>query len=85
MRNYNERKHYRHVKGMRRIKEDRAQHGNDRRCPCFSAQADKGKGPEFARFADTPTLCSGWCCGNQRKVSGDTMQERKAATVKDWQ
>lgn len=27
--------------------------------------------------AHTPNPCSGPCCGNQRKVSGDTLQEKR--------
>lgn len=80
MRNRGERQFTRQVKGMRRIREDRAQHGNDHSCPCFGKD-----GRTFSRFADTPTPCSSpTCCGNPRKVDGSTMQERRAATVKDW-
>lgn len=79
-RSYPERKHNRYVKGMRRIKEDRAQHGNDHRCPCFAAN---GRGKVFSDFADNPQMCSS-CCGNLRKWEGDTRQERRAAKVEDW-
>lgn len=81
MRSYNERKYKRFIKGMNRIKRDRAQHGNDHSCECFKT---KGQGKEFSRFADNPQLCSGYCCGNQRKVSGPTNQEKRASNVNDW-
>jgi hypothetical protein len=84
-RTYNERKHKRFVKGMKRIKEDRAQHGRDHSCPCFSQQASRGKGAEFARFADTPKVCSNsTCCGNPREVDGPTRQEIRGPRVEEW-
>ncbi len=84
MRTYDERRHNRYVKGMRRLREDRQQHGASRLCSCFDADASSGRGAVFDRFADTPQLCSSWCCGNQRKVSGPTRQERRAADIDDW-
>lgn len=78
--NYADRRYARHVKGMRRLRQDRAEHGSDHSCPCFALEADQGRGSEFSRFADTPTLCSDpGCCGNPRHGWGGlTMQERKA-------
>lgn len=61
-------------KMMRRLKEDRNQHYNDLSCPChFDKKA-------MAKFKEQPARCSGDCCGNQRKVSGRSMQERR----NDW-
>lgn len=85
MRSYDERRHNRKVKGLRRVREDRAQHGADTSCPCFADEVTRGRGAEFARFADTPKACSDpFCCGNTRKVYGPTRQERRAATEADW-
>ncbi len=73
-----ERQQARFTKGMRRIREDRAQHGSDHSCPCFTAD---GHGAAFARFADYPAICSGSCCGNQRRWYGTrTRQEIRS----DW-
>jgi len=84
-RSYNERRWSRHVKGMRRIRADRAEHGNTPpgwvQCDCFSDDATHGRGATFARFADTPQNCS-TCCGNRRQWEGPTLQERRA--VNDW-
>lgn len=88
MRSYNERKHNRFVKGIRRIKEDMAQHGADHSCQCF--EAVKGKGRVFSRFADTPKLCSNpSCCGNPRRggwgvLHDVTIQELKAPKIEEW-
>lgn len=30
-----------------------------------------------ARFKEQPQVCSGHCCGNQRKIEGRSMQERR--------
>jgi len=71
----------RFVKGMRRIKEDRQQHGNDRSCLCFSVDAEHGRGKTFARFADTPNPCNCAACRNPRSGKGRerlTLQERRA-------
>lgn len=78
-RDWAERRWNRYVKGMRRIREDRAQHGNDHSCACFETS---GRGAIFARFADHPQLCSS-CCGNRRKWEGPTRQERR--TVSDYE
>jgi hypothetical protein len=80
-RSYDERKHNRHYKGMRRIREDRAQHGNDHSCLCFKTN---GWGKVFSRFADNPQVCSKECCGNQRKYEGLTIQEEKGPSINDW-
>jgi hypothetical protein len=64
-RSYDYRRYKRYVKGIKRIREDRDQHGNDHSCACFCPDADKGKGAVFARFADTPKICSCWrMCSN---------------------
>ena len=77
-RDYNYRQHKRYVKGIRRIRADRAEHGDDHSCLCFCPDADKGRGYIFSVFADTPKRCSNpGCCGNQRKAYGPTRQERK--------
>ena len=75
------RRYDRYVKGMRRIKEDRAQHGEDHSCPCFDTS---GKGYTFSMFADTPKRCGKSCC-KVRNWAGDTRQEKRAPTVKDWE
>jgi hypothetical protein len=74
-----ERRAARYVKGLRRLRVDRAEHGEDHSCPCFDEDAGRGRGQIFARFADHPTACSGWCCGNPRRWYGErTRQERRA-------
>lgn len=32
---------------------------------------------QIGRLANTPKACSCWMCGNQRRIEGDTMQERR--------
>lgn len=71
-RSYEFRRHKRFVKGIKRIKIDRAEHGDgvwvrpngeaEIVCECFSDDATKGRGKTFARFADTPKHCSCWMC-----------------------
>lgn len=65
---------YRHM--WRRLKEDRNEHYEDLSCACWhDAKA-------MARFKEQPQKCSGYCCGNQRRVFGGyypTMQERRFA------
>lgn len=74
-----ERRRARYLKGMRRIHEDRAEHGTDRSCPCFTAN---GRGRVFARFADHPKVCSGPCCGNPRRHWREpTVHERRVAAA----
>lgn len=69
----------RRAKGMRRLLEDRLQHAVDANCPCLSDEARSGRGKTFARFADTPKICSSpGCCGNPRRRGELTMQERRA-------
>ncbi len=81
-RTYEDRRRNRHYKAMRRIREDRAQHGSSHDCPCFDTS---GRGIIFDGFADTPTRCSSWCCGNPRRHWGlVTVQEMRAPTTKDW-
>lgn len=58
----------------RRLKEDRNQHYNDLRCPCwFDKKA-------MAMFKEQPKRCGWDCCANLRRQFGRyeyTMQERK--------
>ena len=69
----------RRAKGLRRLLEDRLQHAVDGNCPCLSDEARSGRGKIFARFADTPKICSSpCCCGNPRRRGELTMQERRA-------
>lgn len=68
---------------MRRIREDRAEHGADHSCSCFDTS---GRGLTFSQFADNPKMCSGYCCGNPRKWFGElTRQEKKAPRAQDWE
>lgn len=61
---------YRHM--MRRLKEDRNQHYNDTKCPCWSDPK------AMARFKEQPQSCSSpMCCGNKRAFDGPTIQERR--------
>ena len=66
MRTRDERRWRRAVKAWRRIKEDQAQHGQARICECFIPT-----GRTFALYADTPTRCSCWMCGNPRRYFGN--------------
>lgn len=77
-RDYNYRRHKRYVKGIKRIRIDRAEHGNPQNgehrywgstvggpiCECFCEAATHGKGAIFAKFADRPRSCSCWYCTN---------------------
>lgn len=85
-RSYSERRHNRKVKGMRRVREDRAEHGGrETLCECFSPETDRGRGAVFATFADHPKVCSNpGCCGNPRKRGEITNQEKRAPRVDDW-
>ena len=71
------RQRQRHLKMMRRLKEDWNQHYNDLSCRCRTDPK------VMARFADTPAHCSGYCCGNRRRVEKGkdrlTPQERRSA------
>ena len=80
-----ERRWFRYVKGMRRLKQDRMEHSPygqqtlEETCPCFGQPGTKEYGRTFSRFADTPAVCSGPCCGNPRKWYGmDTYCEQRA-------
>ena len=80
-----ERRWFRYVKGMRRLREDRQEHSPtgqetlEEACPCFRPQGTKEFGRIFARFADYPKVCGGICCGNPRRYMGEvTFQEKKA-------
>jgi hypothetical protein len=74
--NKGDRQAVRLTKGMRRIHEDRAEHGSDHSCDCFSAN---GRGKVFARFADYPASCSCMLCSNgtSRRFGFLTVQERR--------
>jgi hypothetical protein len=70
-----ERRYNRYVKGMRRIREDRAQHGSDLWCECFDPD-----GRVFSQFADNPQMIMNpW-----RHFKYPSLQERRAPTVHDW-
>jgi hypothetical protein len=60
---------YRHM--WRRLKEDRNQHYNDLKCPCWTDPRI------ISRFKEQPKLCSCFMCRNRRKDEGLTMQERR--------
>lgn len=81
-----ERRWFRQVKGLRRLTQDKQQHrifGQqtlEEACACFTQPGSKAYGRVFARFADTPKVCSFGCCGNPRKwLKEVTRQERKMA------
>ena len=82
MRNRAERRYNRYVKGLRRLKKDRNQHGGDLDCPCFDDDASKGHGRVFAIFADYPKSCQHVGCKNYRhngwgKSERRTLAERR--------
>jgi hypothetical protein len=84
-RTWNERRWNRFVHATRRMKEDRAQHGNDFLDTKFECECFHPDGRTFSRFADHPKRCSGPCCGNPRRHFGAvTRQERRAGQVGDW-
>lgn len=60
----------------RRLSEDRNQHYAWLECPCLTDRR------AMARFKEQPQLCSGRCCGNQRRWSKGTekltRQEKRA-------
>jgi len=53
----------------RRAQEDANQHYDDLTCPCI-------ENPK-PRFWESPQVCSSWCCGNQRRWAGPSIQERR--------
>lgn len=65
----------------RRLKEDRNQHYDDLRCPCWTDPK------AMARFKEQPKLCSCNMCGNPRRASWAsktarlTIQELRADQV----
>jgi len=67
----------RRIKGMRPLRQDRAQHaGWETHCACLGDEAGQGRGRAFARFADYPQVCSCPMCGNRRRWWGErTVQE----------
>jgi hypothetical protein len=81
MRTRADRRWNREVKAWRRIKEDRAQHGQSsasQDCPCFGDEDPAIWGRTFARFADTPKTCGCWMCGNPRRYGDLTVHERRS-------
>lgn len=74
------RRHKAHSKMWRRLTEDRNEHYNDLKCPCwFDPKA-------MARFKEQPQHCSKFCCGNQRHAWGrsdPTIQERRFLCERD--
>lgn len=36
---------------------------------------------QVGMLAHTPKACSCWMCGNQRRIEGDTIQERKSEDI----
>jgi hypothetical protein len=76
-----ERRWFRFVKGMRRLREDKQEHkpyGKETLqevCNCFKPKNSKEYGVIFSRFADTPQRCSCYGCGNRRQYEGPTVQE----------
>ena len=87
-----ERRWFRYVKGMRRLREDRQQHSTfgqqtlEEASACFADRSSKEFGRIFARLADYPKVCGGYCCANPRRVMGEvTLQEKKAdLSWEDW-
>lgn len=85
-----ERRWFREVKGMRRLKSDRNEHrirGQqtlEETCACFAQPGTEEFGRIFSRFADTPTRCSGYCCGNRRKLEGESISERRHKTAYEY-
>lgn len=79
-----ERRWFRYVKGMRRLKADRQEHSSygtktlEETCACFGQEGTREFGKLFSRFADTPKVCSGYCCGNRRRLEGDSIGELRA-------
>ncbi len=66
---------YRHM--WRRLREDRNEHYDDLDCPCW-------RDPQaMARFKEQPQVCSGRCCGNQRRHEGLTLQEKRHMQSED--
>jgi len=80
MRNQAFRRHKRLAKAIRRLKEDRAQHGSDRSCPCFFPD-----GRIFARFADYPRDCSCWMCSPEHEPTRQELRSLAAMDDKYWQ
>ena len=78
-----ERRWFRYVKGTRRLKADRNEHRTygqktlEETCDCFAEKTSKAFGRIFSRLADTPTVCSGYCCGNRRRTEGPPASERR--------
>ena len=84
-----ERRWFRQVKGFRRLKEDKQQHrifGQntlEETCACFTRPGTKEYGRVFARFADTPKVCSFLGCGNPRKWFKEVMQQEKKIAMSE--
>ena len=71
-----ERRDNRYVKAMRRLREDRAQHGSDHSCPCFNPD-----GRELSRWADTPKPTS---APRPHGSKDPSLEELNAPTVEEW-
>jgi len=93
--NYAIRRYNRYVKAMRRLREDRAEHGGydlgpyDRFvCDCFLMEDKQTNGKTFSRFADYPAWHSGYS-NPRRYENGEkwklTRQERRAPTPAEWE
>ena len=71
----------RHVKMMRRLKEDWNQHYRNLDCPCWTDAKFR------SILADTPKRCSKCCCGNfRRHCKGQerfTLGERRATSLQE--
>jgi len=74
-RDYNFRKAARFKKGIKRLKEDRAEHGSDTSCQCFCSDAGRGKGKIFARFADYPKHCGCFMCNQKKWDKGNSWRD----------
>jgi hypothetical protein len=72
------RRHQAQTHMMRRLKENRNQHYDDLKCPCWT------DGRAMARFKEQPQVCSCPGCGNPRRwfkgASRLTVQELRAPT-----
>ncbi len=85
-----ERRWFREVKGLRRLKADQREHrvyGQEKRediCFCFAPKGSKEFGAIFSRFADTPASCSCYMCRNRRQDEGAPHRERRHKTVFEW-
>lgn len=71
-------RHYAEAKMWRRLKEHQAQESILRDfCEC------NFEGKRRARFKEQPQLCSCHACGNRRRYEGETLQERRADSLRE--